>query len=428
MKKTLSSSPKSLTEPKSLGEIMRVVWNDAKSALMALSSVERGFHIFWLLGPFFLLIERSAADFWLSVIALAFVVRMIVQRQTEWLKHFWVRAVFVFWAVALVSAVVSVLPLYALEQAVIWIRFPLFAMAVTFWLARDPRLLHAMLLMTAIGLCIMCIILGAEMLLVGWHQGVRLTWPYGDLVPGGYLAKVGLPIFTAAVALAVSTRHRLGNLAGAFALLLAAFTLATGERINLLVQVCSGMLGGLVWKPKVLRYVGFAVLLFLVMLLVAKAIPGAQTRFADDFISQLPTSEESSYYRAMKPGVLAFLESPGLGVGTGNLRILCEDIIGDANLDCPNHPHNLYIQLAGETGIIGLITGVVMLWSIVVVCFRNGLQNRDNVIVATSFVIPFGVFWPIATSTDFFGQWHNIFIWSGIALALAAGNINKFSK
>ena len=41
-------------------------------------------------------------------------------------------------------------------------------------------------------------ILTAEMLIEG-QKGVRLTWPYGDLVPGSYLA-AGLPAFCTMVA------------------------------------------------------------------------------------------------------------------------------------------------------------------------------------------------------------------------------------
>ena len=30
-----------------------------------------------------------------------------------------------------------------------------------------------------------------------------------------------------------------------------------------------------------------------------------------------------------------------------------------------------------------------------------------------------GMFWPITTTADFFGQWNNIFMWSAVAIALA---------
>ena len=34
-----------------------------------------------------------------------------------------------------------------------------------------------------------------------------------------------------------------------------------------------------------------------------------------------------------------------------------------------------------------------------------------------------GLFWPIASMADFFGQWNNIFMWSAIAIALAGARI-----
>ena len=59
---------------------------------------------------------------------------------------------------------------------------------------------------------------------------------------------------------------------------------------------------------------------------------------------------------AMLPGWLAFEQEPILGIGPGNLRSY---VSGQISIDLMNvtHPHNYYIQLLGETGIVGLITG-----------------------------------------------------------------------
>ena len=50
------------------------------------TSWERAIHVFWLLGPFILMIERSPADLWLSVIALVFAGRSIARREGWWLQ------------------------------------------------------------------------------------------------------------------------------------------------------------------------------------------------------------------------------------------------------------------------------------------------------------------------------------------------------
>ena len=119
-------------------------------------------------------------------------------------------------------------------EAFVWFRFPLFAMATASWLAKDRRLLYAMLLSTATGLVVMCGILTAEILIEG-HKGGRLMWPYGDLVPGNYVAKVGMPAFMIMVALAVSVKGRVAALSGIIALITMVISLMTGERITFLI-------------------------------------------------------------------------------------------------------------------------------------------------------------------------------------------------
>jgi threonine/homoserine efflux transporter RhtA len=83
--------------------------------------------------------------------------------------------------------------------------------------------------------------------------------------------------------------------------------------------------------------------------------------------------------------------------------------------------------MAGETGIIGLITGTVFFISIIAVCYFARKRNPDNVFVAVAFIIPFSLFWPIASSSDLFGQWNNCFMWSAIALSLCSTNISPES-
>ena len=234
---------------------LSAIATDARDALGELPPWEKWLRIFWLLGPFILLIERTPADFWVSLLAIIFVVRSLLKRDGSWLRNFWVRAGFVFWFWCIFVSAVSDLPLYSVGEAIAWFRFPLFAMATVFWLASDKRLLYAMLLSTAIGITVMCGILTAEILVEG-QKGGRLMWPYGDPVPGNYVAKVGLPAFVIMVALAVSIRGRIAALSGFLALITMVVSVMTGERINFLIRACGGMLAGLLWKPKIGRYMG----------------------------------------------------------------------------------------------------------------------------------------------------------------------------
>lgn len=396
---------------------------EAKAALSIIPRWERWVHLFWLSGPFILLIERSPADLWLSSLALIFVGRALIQRQGWWLRVFWVKAAFLFWAVCLFSAAMSDMPAYSIGETVAWFRFPLFAMATAFWLGRDKRLVYMMILSTGAGLLIMCGILIAEVIIIGQQNG-RLSWPYGDTVPGNYLAKVGLPAFLVAVAFATSLKGSLARLGAFVALLSIIMSVMTGERINFLIRACAGVLAAITWRPKFWRIIFILAIEITAVSALLHLRPSMGERYVNHFIDQMPTHVESSYYRAAAPGIFAFEKNPILGVGPGNLRYLCTAVsAGKEAYDCHPHPHNFYIQMLGETGLFGLIFGVLFVCSITWACMRPALRDRSNVVVATMWIVPFGVFWPIASTADFFGQWNNIFMWSSLAIALAGSRI-----
>ena len=406
---------------KSISAQVRELFSNVYRALSEKNIYDRWLHIFWLMGPFILLIERSPADLWITMIAFIFVARSFVKRDFSWFGVFWVKMCFIFLAVCILSSVVSNIPLYSLGEALVWFRFPLFAMATVFWLASDKRLLYGMLFSTAIGMFIMTGILTAEILIEG-QKGGRLTWPYGDLVPGNYLAKVGLPVFSVLVALAVGAKPRLAVISAILSLISIVMSVLTGERINFLIRACGGMLAALVWKPSFRRYGMLVLIEILAVVLVFSFMPSMQDRFTTQIVNQIPTGPHSDYFRVMGAGVEVFKTSPFLGVGPAAHRELCPDIAGHISaFRCDNHPHNFYIQLLAETGIIGFIVGIIMLVSIIWAAFSGWRFARDNVVAATAFVIPLGLFFPIASFADFFGQWNNIFMWSALALALASG-------
>jgi O-antigen ligase len=293
-------------------------------------------------------------------------------------------------------------------------------MAAAFWLAADKRILYAMLLCTALGLLLMCCILTAELLIEGQKYG-RLMWPYGDPVPGSYVAKVGLPIFTIMVALAVSINGRIAALSGGIALLTMGISLVTGERINFLIRFCGGMLAGLVWRPKLKRYFLLIVAEVLAVLLIFSALPETASRYTDHFIYGATDFAKSPWLTTINGGWQAAQNNLMFGIGTGNYGLVAYEGVLDGleNVRPDVHPHNFYIQLLLETGVIGFLLGVLFLWSIIWKCFKQSLINRNNVVAATAWIIPFGLFWPLATTADFFGQWNNIFIWSATALSLS---------
>ena len=388
------------------------------AAVRSARPYDRFFYVFWLMGPFIMLIERSPADVWITLIAIAFILKQIVKFNVGMFKIRWVLAFALFFLICVFSSILSDLPFYSLGETIAWSRFPIFAMAVYFWIGRDEKLLTLMLISICMGVLSMVLILFSEYLLVGQVDG-RLSWPYGDLVPGNYLTKVGLPGFLVVLSFVKIPTNCKQLIPLIFVCLALVASFLTGERINFLILLLSAFL---VLSLKDVRYgVLICGIFFVVILTLSWVFPTLIERHLFSFIEQLPVHQDSLYFRAFLPGVLAFIQEPFLGVGPGNLRYLCGAISeGQPMADCHPHPHNFYLQIIGEVGIVGLCAGIYLIAALIAEG-RKGLLTSGTVFTRkVLFIVPLAFFWPIVSTPDFFGQWNNCFMWSSIAFYLAA--------
>ncbi len=408
--------------------------NGYKNGLLKIKSLpifDKSMIIFWLLGPLIYLIERSPADIWLSILAIIFLGRSFVKKDWRWADQTWFKFALGLWLVGLISALFSSDPYFTFSQGFVWLRFPLYAIAVQTWLAKDRDIRIIMLISMCIGMLIMCLILSAELIFEPLHpvEGTiktRLTWPYGDLVPGGYLAKVSLPLFCVLIAVAVNKLSKISFTYGLLALIPLGFLFLTGERTNTFLRVCSGAMAAFFWKPK---YLALLILFFIKIISIVFIFlvkPELGNRFTEKFYESLPmVSVNSGHWGTWRSGIQQGLETPIIGVGPSGTRKTCVNLpketpewLPGRNL-CANHPHNFYIQIFAETGLIGLFFGLGMIISIVVSCYRGRLSDSRCPMLATAFVVPFGIFFPIQQFGSFYGQWNNLFIWFAIAFALS---------
>ena len=400
-------------------------WIRGCDKIKNMSGFDKTMTIFWLFGPFIYLIERDPADLWLSLISLIFLIRCIKKKDWSWVNQLWFKSALALWILGLISAVTGPEPLFSFQQGFVWIRFPLYAAAAQVWLAKDRDIRIVMLLSMLIGMIIMSAILIAETLI---EPKTRLTWPYGDLVPGNYIARVSLPLLCVLMAIAVSRKSRVAFFSGSIGMLSIIVSLLTGERISFLLRACGGMLAALVWKPKFILYFSLILIEVVAVLVLAFSRPDLSKRFGDRFIESVPLtnmSESNSYWGAWRGGIQQALIDPIKGTGPSSTRKICKTLeptspswLPGKNY-CGNHPHNYYIQLLAETGIIGLIIGCVMFISIIMTCYKARKENFDCPMAATAFVIPFGLYFPLQQFGSFYGQWGNLFSWFAIAFALS---------
>ncbi len=383
--------------------------------------------VLWLFGPFVFLVERSPSDIWIVLVDLAFLTRCTFKGDWKWMRHWWPKSVFLFWMAMFLSALFSLTPIMAATEAAIWIRFPLLTFAFAFWLSNYPVMVRSLLVMTGVGLALMMLTLTAEIYVnyEKWSSsssmGARLSWPYGDPVSGNYLAKFGL-IAVVWASVSLSSRNMITFFwGGAAAGMLMLFTVLTGERINSLIVFCT--LGfTLLWlnrhRKKFLTLI-LSCLTFFSFFAISRS-NYLKYKFTVSFFDGLFDTHDSGYIHLWQTGLEMFKTMPLTGVGPGMFRFLCNKITyaDDFNPRCDNHPHQYYIQVLAETGVIGFATFVMMIISLIYAVWANA-QYSGDLLKKSCFIVPLALFFPFQSTADIFGQWVNAMMWYSISLAMA---------
>ena len=123
-----------------------------------------------------------------------------------------------------------------------------------------------------------------------------------------------------------------------------------------------------------------------------------------------------------------YKENKIFGIGTNNFRNKCEK----RNIEiCNNHPHNYYIQLLTENGIIGILSLFVLFGLLIkrlIYHLRKYFINRSYDLLSIIILYAGSIIYlmPFHPSSSFYNTWTNVFlyIYFGIILFLE----NKLNK
>ena len=405
-------------------------WKVGWDKINSLSKIDKYMTLFWFLGPFIYLIERDPADLWLTIICLFFLIRCIKRKDWRWASQIWFQSALALWLFGLFSAITNPDPLFTFQQGFVWFRFPVYVAAAQVWLAKDRDIRIVMLLSILMAMLIMCSILITETIV---EPKTRLEWPYGDTLTGSFIAKVTLPLTCIMFAIAASKKGKPSLFATFVGLLSIAVIFLSGERTSFLILACGGILASLIWKPKLKKIFIIILSALIIFLTIGFFKPELRERFTNQFLMSIPllnvdnkiNNITNPYWGVWRSGIQQGLITPVKGIGPSGTRKTCTTL--DTSLHkwlpgqnhCGNHPHNFYVQLFAETGIIGLLTGCIMFGSIISSCYRARKYNFDCPMAATAFVVPLSLFFPIQQYGSFYGQWGNLFTWFAIAFALS---------
>ena len=190
----------------------------------------------------------------------------------------------------------------------------------------------------------------------------------------------------------------------------------TGERSNGLKALIGFLIFILIidyvkLKEKIL----FLLAIFIIFFSIINFSDYAKYRYIDQFYSKIKTEKErekflsnSLYIRLYKSGINVFKNYPWFGVGNKNFRVETCDPKKDKLYEeyhCSTHPHQVYIEMLSEHGIIGTIIILSIIFYLTFRLIRKIIDSK-NYIQAGCLVFLFINFIPVLPSGSFFSNFN----------------------
>ena len=222
-------------------------------------------------------------------------------------------------------------------------------------------------------------------------------------------------------------------------LLILVGVILTGERSNGL----KALIGFLVFisiidyvklRSKIIVFIS----IFIIFFLTINFSDYVKLRYVGQFFSEIKTKdqrenflENSLYIKLYKSGIYVFKNNPWLGVGNKNYRVVtCDAKKNSIHKEywCLTHPHQIYIEMLSEHGIIGTIVILSIILYLVFRIIRKIIDSR-NYIQTGCLAYLFINFIPLLPSGSFFNNFNLTLFMINFSLMYAVNKeTNIFSK
>lgn len=330
-----------------------------------------------------------------------------------------------FWVWILFASAISTSPKYSFQDSLPWIRFPLYAFALSLLLNENKnKLFKIFLTASIIGSLIQIGTLAIEYIFFRDPGYPRLYGTFSRPIAGWYITCFSLLtifiLFEKIMHYPTSIKYR--AVSAFYFIICSTGILLTGEIMMTLFYF--GALSLFIAlhalrNPKILIVAAGSIALIALILVLDDQLSERIFRSLGRRIPWYPTSD---YYSAWKMGLMTLIENPIIGVGPKNTNAYCLNLKEVGTLEqildlkkCLWHPHNLYLQIGAETGMIGILLFTLiagnLIWQSIKIRFNGGSAISLSMLAIS--------FFPIQTFSQAFGQSKNFYLWTIIGVCLA---------
>jgi O-antigen ligase len=396
--------------------------------------------------PFLLVFSRSLADITIVLISFLFLYHSYKNIGWRWIKEKWFCYALIFTIYCLtINSAISIKPTETLAYSLFFIRWPIFAMALSYWILNDIQSLKKFLVSMTIVLFFIIFdtwwqfIFDQDIFGFEKYSADRLTGPFkNNPHVGAWIAKlVLLPPMLLILYKKLKLQHYKIHLTYTFFLVSSILFLSvfiTGERMALLLILANifiifiGVVFDKMFSKK--RMVILLLISFCGILYFANTFPDTTQRAYFSSVEKIFNWRTSDYGLVWQSAYDVWMQSPVFGVGLHKYREACENLgtYGSSYLNAIGggvcfHPHNISLQLLSETGIVGFILFYIMVCVLALSSLKTFYIKKLWLSFALVFNIIFTCFLPIATNTSFFANKYGAIVWLLIGVMLSTNRL-----
>ena len=399
--------------------------------------------------PFFLGLGAFIPNVIYTILTLSFILLLINKSiKISDFNNIFFKLFIIFWLISVLSSFFSEDISMSMLSSVSYLRFIIFAM-LTYWLIKNQYLDFNLFFKIVLYSLTAILFFAYVELITGYNvilddlkdifqdgfknPRTRITGLFGDeQVLGGYLLRILL--FALIIFFynenKISKRIKTYFLFLIFSSLL--FIVFSGERSSIVMLIISLFLAALMingYKNIKLLFIFSFILSFIAIILIK---PNIYNRLiTQTFYLQVYSLEKNKIYFFSKTheahyqtALNIFLDKPILGAGNKSFRLLCSQDKYSYNIikfdegerkgqsqGCATHPHNFYLQVLSENGLINLFLLLFFYFFIIKnICFYlyKKILFKEKIFTNTdiSIYIFFSVLlWPVIPTGSFFSSW-----------------------
>ena len=314
--------------------------------------------------------------------------------------------------------------LMSFESSLFYFRIGLFSCLIWHLIEQDKKILNYFYY--ALVICFLALIIdGFIQFFTGTNIEGLTRWEnrvssfFGDeLIMGSYLSR----LFPLLIALFIAKEKKKLEIYFMFLffILVSGLIFISGERASFAFLTLSTLFILLLTKNFLKFRLSFIFASVILILMLSLANPAFKHRvFVEPFeISGLKKNEDQKYFftayhdSLIRTSFNMFKDKPLIGHGPKMFRVICkEEKYAVGILPCMTHPHNFYVQLLAETGIIGF-SFLFSVFVYVLYCayrqFKSMFLRQKRYLSDYQVCLLAGILitvWPLTTNGNFFHNW-----------------------